>query len=78
MATTINEMYDYYSRNKDSLVAKYNNKYIVIHNNEVVGAYDNESDAYMCAVRDYGLGNFFMHHCMENEQPLVFQRVSFV
>ncbi len=53
----------YYVTNQADLVKKYNNKFIVIKNEQVIGAYDSLSDAYSESIKSNELGTFLIQHC---------------
>jgi hypothetical protein len=60
--------FQYFLDNKGGLVKKYGGMYIVIVNCEVVGSFTDENDAYYDSVEKYGLGNFIIQLCTENEE----------
>lgn len=60
--------FQWYLKNQDKLVDKYNGKFIVITDNSVAGVYDNENDAYFDASAKYGLGNFIVQLCTPGEE----------
>lgn len=57
------DLFQYYLNNQDEFVKKYNGKYIVIKDFEVVGAFEKEADAYFDSETKYGLGNFLIQLC---------------
>lgn len=57
--------FQYYLDHQDELVKKYNGKYLIIKDCAVVGDFFDESEAYVKAVNDYGLGNFLLQYCSE-------------
>ena len=59
--------FEWYLVNQDSLVEKYNGKFLVIKDFEVVGVYDDRSSAYFDALEKYGLGNFMTQLCTPGE-----------
>lgn len=61
----LGKMFQYYLTHQNELVKQYNGKYLVIKDDEVVGVYDTESDAYFESVEKYGLGNFLIQLCTE-------------
>lgn len=61
--TTLEELFNWYLSNQDELVKQYNGKYLVIKDNQVVDAYDDENTAYFEAEAKYGLGNFILQLC---------------
>ncbi len=60
--------FKYYIDNQVKLVEKYNNKYIVIVGNDVIGAYDNEIKAYIESVKKYKLGSFLIQLCKPGKE----------
>jgi hypothetical protein len=58
----------YYERNREALVERYCGKYIVIANDRVVAAYDDENDAYFETVKTIPLGSFMIHHVTDPEE----------
>lgn len=55
--------FKYYLDHQDELVQKYEGRYLVIKDEQVVGDYNNEREAYFDAVEKYGLGNFIIQLC---------------
>ena len=73
--------FQYFLDNKSELVKKYGGMYIVIVCCNVVGSFSDENDAYYDSVEKYGLGNFVIQLCSENEEAYTqtyHSRVSFV
>ena len=68
----------YYEKNKEDLNKKYNNKYIVIKNENIIGVYNSHEDAVKESIKTEELGTFLVQHCCKDEQILRFSsRVSF-
>ena len=57
----INADFDYYVEHQPELVKKYNGRYIVIVNQQVVGDYATLEDAFNVAREKYSVGHFFLH-----------------
>jgi hypothetical protein len=79
MEKIMNE-YKFYSKNRNKLLKKYQGKYLVIFNKEVVGSYGNEFIAYKESVKKYKLGTFLIQLCLPEDKikPQMFQsRVIF-
>lgn len=55
--------FEYYLKNQNDLVEKYNNKYIVIIGEKVVGAYNTDAEALIDAEKKYQLGTFLIQKC---------------
>lgn len=64
----LKDMFQFYLDNQEELVKKYNGKFLVIKNNDVVGVYDTEESAYFDAKDKYGLGNFIIQFCSEGTE----------
>ena len=56
----LKKQFEYYVKNQDELVSKYNGKYVVIVDETVVGDYDSETEAYAEATSKYGPGKFML------------------
>ena len=72
--------FHYYLQHKNDLVKKYEGKYLVIKNQDVIGAYDSEIEAYKNAQKQFELGTFLIQPCTqgdESEQQTFHSRVSF-
>lgn len=52
--------YDYYTKNKESLLSKYNGKLIIIKGEEVLGPFDTDADAYSAGLLKFGVTPFFI------------------
>lgn len=59
----LEKLFQWYLNNQSELVEKYNGKYLVIKDCQVVDTYDDENTAYFAAVGKYGLGNFIIQLC---------------
>jgi len=55
--------FQYYIDNQNELVRKYNGKYIVIKNQQVIGAYNSHLEAYNESLKSNKLGTFLIQHC---------------
>jgi hypothetical protein len=60
----------YYMENRDEIVQKYRDKYVVISGNRVVAAYDDEDIAFDETVRHIPPGSFMLHHVTEPEKVI--------
>ena len=65
---TLKDEFQYYLDNQADLVKSYPDKYLVIKNNEVVGVYNSQSEAYDKATEKYKLGTFLIQHCQAGSQ----------
>ena len=67
---SLNKEYEYFNTNRGLLVKKYRGKFIVIKNQNVIGAYGSEEDAYSTTVKEHSLGTFLIQKCLpEAEIP---------
>lgn len=55
--------FEYYLKNQDDLVKRYNGKYIVIKNSRVIGSYDDELEAIQTTMKEYEVGTFLVQKC---------------
>jgi hypothetical protein len=60
----LKQEFQYYLDHQDELVKKYSNKYIIIKDGEVKGAYDSKNDAYFEGQKKFDLGTFLIQYCM--------------
>lgn len=58
---------EYFKENQDELVGKYDGKQLVIHEREVVAAFDTVGDAFDFGCKTYGAGNFSIQRCVAGE-----------
>ncbi len=58
--TTLTQEFDYFIEHQEELAEKYKGKYIVIHEGEVVGAYDSALEATNAARKKFQLGEFLV------------------
>jgi len=60
VVTQLEKEFAYYLAHQDELVAKYNGKYIVIKDGEVLGSYDDELTAVAETQKSHELGSFLV------------------
>lgn len=73
--------FQFFLDNKKVLVEKYGGMYVVIANCDVASSFADENDAYYYGVEHFGLGNFIVQLCTENEEAhaqTFHSRVTFV
>lgn len=63
----LQQEFEYFIDNQNELVNRYNGKYIVIKNREVIGAFATEWDAYINAIKDHEVGTFLIQQCVAGE-----------
>lgn len=56
--------FKYYLSNQDALVEKYNGKFIVIKDEQVIGVYNSHVEAYSETTKTEKLGTFLIQHCV--------------
>ncbi len=72
--------FKYYLEHQNELVKKYNGKFIVIKNGEVIGAFDSELEAVEKTAEQHELGTFLVQKCepgSESYTQTYHSRVSF-
>jgi len=68
--------WEFYKSNREDLVKKYCDKYVVISGNSVIDAYEDHDTAYYETQKTVPLGSFLIHHVTEEEE--VFQLSPFI
>ena len=68
MTGDLKKEFNYYVEHQDELVKKYDGKFIVIKDSEVIGAYDSELEAIEKTAEKYELGTFLVQKCELGEQ----------
>lgn len=63
MEKPLEKEFKYYVDHQEELVQKYNGKYIVIKDNNVIGDYDDEMKAIEETSKKYELGTFLVKKC---------------
>ena len=81
-AMTLQDEFDYFVKNQKELVKQYEGKYLIIHSQEVVGAYETEIEAYKEAQEKFELkpGTFLIQPCVPGEESYsqtFYSRVGF-
>lgn len=64
----LEQEFSYYISNKDLLIKQYLGRFLVIKDQEVVGDFDTEIDAYSFGVSNYELGTFLIQQCLPGEE----------
>ena len=55
--------FKYYLAHQAELVDKYNGKFLVIKDEQVIGVYDSQSEAYNTAQKQHEVGTFLIQFC---------------
>lgn len=63
---------NFYKENRDSLVEKYEGKFIVVVGNEVIDAFETLKGAVEYAGKQYTPGTFLIKQVLKKEKPLYF------
>jgi hypothetical protein len=77
----LDKEFQYYLDNQDTLVEKYDGRYIAIIGEKVVGDYDGYSQALSHLLKNHEMGTFLVQKCSpgEKDYTLTFHsRVTFV
>lgn len=77
---SLDRAFEFYLENQSELVEKFDGKFIVIKDDEIVGVYDNEIDAVTASTTKYPKGSFLVQHVTQgnDEYTEVFHsRVAF-
>ncbi|MGA3182322.1 MAG: hypothetical protein ABSF38_18500 [Verrucomicrobiota bacterium] len=72
--------FEFYLRNQDDLVKQYRGKFIVIKDEKVLGAYNDELEAVTETSKEHELGTFLVQECepgSENYTQTFHSRVGF-
>mgnify|MGYP001544463374 CR=1 FL=1 len=72
--------FQYYLDNQSDLVKKYNNRFIVIKDQSIIGDYSTTSEAYTEAIKKFEPGTFLIQKCTAGNQDYTqtfHSRVSF-
>lgn len=68
MVKMLEKEFEYYLKNQKDLVSKYQGKFIVIKNQEVIGAFDSEIEAYTEIQKTEKLGSFLIQQCTPGKE----------
>lgn len=66
--SSLDQEFNYYLKHQKELVKQYNGKYLVIKDQEVVGAFDSELEAYKDASDKFKAGTFLIQPCLPGEE----------
>lgn len=67
MENQLKKEFEFYKENQEKLVSKYEGRFIVIKNAEVIGVYDLEIDAYNETQKSHKLGSFLIQHVTKGD-----------
>lgn len=60
MESPLTKEFHYYLEHQPELIKKYDGKFIVIKNNEIIGVYDGQSDAVKQTIKNHKIGSFLV------------------
>ena len=60
--------FQYYLDNQSELVERYNGRVLVIVGEDVIGDYDNETEAYFMTEKNHELGTFLIQKCTPGKE----------
>ncbi|MBD5100949.1 MAG: hypothetical protein HDT29_06865 [Clostridiales bacterium] len=66
----VDKNYEYFNNNFEKLYSDYADKFIVIKDCEVLGAYDTFDDAYKTTIRSEQIGTFIIQHCSKSANTI--------
>lgn len=71
MSKPLEKEFRYYIKNQNKLVKQYNNKYITIKNQKVIGIYDSEVEAVQETSKNEPLGTFLVQKCTPGKKIIL-------
>ena len=75
----LEDEFKFYQNNRADLLKKFNNRYVVIKDQKVLGDFTSREEAIEVAQMDHPLGTFLVHLVSSEEEPVLrfYSRVSF-
>lgn len=74
----LKKLYQYYTSHKNELLKEYLNRFLVIKDNQIIGDYNSQEEAYKETIKTHEPWTFIIQHCVEKEDVVVYHsRVSF-
>ena len=64
----LDKEFKYYLDHQDELLPRYNNRFVVVVGEEVVGDYDDYEQALFESVKKHEAGTFLIQECTEGEE----------
>jgi hypothetical protein len=77
----LDKEFKYFKSHQEELVKKYNGKFIVVKNEDIIGVYNSEAEAYNETRKNHELGTFLIQQCLPGSDAYsqtFHSRVSFV
>lgn len=72
--------YKYFIDHRDELVNQYENKYLVLIGEEIIGVYSSDEEAYFETIKNHKPGTFLIQFCSKDESSyteIYHSRVTF-
>ena len=66
--SALEKEFNYYLEHQEELVKKYNGKFLVIKECNVIGAYDSELEAVEKTTKEHDLGTFLVQKCEAGDE----------
>jgi hypothetical protein len=79
--SALEKEFNYYLEHQEELVKKYNGRFLVIKDCNVIGAYDSELEAVEKTAKEHELGTFLVQKCepgSESYTQTYHSRVAFI
>ena len=79
--SALEKEFNYYLEHQEELVKKYNGKFLVIKDCNIIGAYDSELEAVEKTTKEHELGTFLVQKCepgSESYTQTYHSRVAFI
>ncbi|MCY3824353.1 MAG: hypothetical protein OXG62_10850 [Nitrospinae bacterium] len=70
MESGLNDEFEYYLENRIDLAEKYDGRYIVIKNRDVIGDYDTKRVAIETTMKTHVLGTFLVQKCSSDPDSI--------
>ena len=75
----LNSDYEFYRSHKKEFLQKYQGKYLLIYNKELIADYKTQVEAMENALKKYEVGTFLIQQCVSDDEEMMkfYSRVSF-
>lgn len=67
MSNPLEKEFEFYKKNQENLIEKYEGQFVVVKDEEVKGAYSTEIEAYQEAQKSFELGSFLIQKVEKGE-----------
>ena len=64
----LEQEFDFFLKNQNQLVQKYNDKHLVVKENKVIGVFNSYEEAYFETQKVHALGTFLIQHCISGAE----------